>query len=124
MAIFSSRTRPCAEEIIRSTSVAENRPADAKPWVLLAAILASSSANIDDSIVNIALPAIETNLRASAIVVQWIVNAYLLTMSALLLAGGATGDKFGRRRLFIVGMSIFAAASLWCGLAPGLTQLI
>ena len=99
MAMSSSRTRPCAEEIIRSTSLAVNRPAGAKLWVLLASILASSIANIDEAIVNIALPAIETDLKTSAVVVQWIVNAYLLTASALLLVGGATGDKFGRRRL-------------------------
>jgi EmrB/QacA subfamily drug resistance transporter len=124
MAMSSSRTRPCEEEIIHSTSLAVNRPADAKRWVLLASILASSIAYIDESIVNIALPAIETELRTSAIVVQWIVNAYMLSVSALLLVGGATGDQFGRRRFFILGISIFAAASLWCGLAPSLTQLI
>ncbi len=125
MAMFSSRTRPCAEEIIRSTSLAADRPAaDAKRWVLLASVLASSIASIDESIVNVALPAIETDLHASAIVVQWIVNAYTLSVAALLLLGGATGDQFGRRRFLIVGLSIFAAASLWCGLAPGLPQLI
>jgi EmrB/QacA subfamily drug resistance transporter len=120
----SARTRPCEEGIVRSTSLAVNRPASAKPWVLLASILASSIGFIDESIVNIALPAIETDLQASAIVVQWIVNAYTLCVSALLLVGGATGDRFGRRRFFIVGLGIFAAASLWCGLAPNLTQLI
>jgi len=124
MAMSSTRTRPCAEGIIRSTSLAANRSANTKRWVLLASILASSIANIDESVVNIALPAIETDLQTSAIVVQWIVNAYLLAVSALLLVGGATGDQFGRRRFFIVGISIFAAASLWCGLAPDLTQLI
>jgi EmrB/QacA subfamily drug resistance transporter len=124
MALSSSRTRPCAEGVIRSTSLAVNRSTDAKRWVLVASILASSIANIDESIVNIALPAIETDLRTSAIVIQWIVNAYMLSLSALLLVGGATGDQFGRRRFFIVGVSIFAAASLWCGLAPNLTQLI
>jgi EmrB/QacA subfamily drug resistance transporter len=122
--VFSSRTRPCAAEIIQSTSLAANRPANAKLWVLLASTLASSIANIDESIVNIALPAIETDLRTSAVVVQWIVNAFMLSVSALLLVGGAAGDQYGRRRFFIVGVSIFAAASLWCGLAPGLTQLI
>ena len=91
----SARTRPCEEEIIQSTSLAENRPADAKPWVLLASILASSVAYIDESIVNVALPAIETDLATSAIVVQWLVNAYTLCLSALLLVGGAAGDQFG-----------------------------
>ena len=120
----SARARPCEEKIIQSTLLAVNRPAAAKPWVLLASILASSVANIDESIVNVALPAIETDVATSAVVVQWVVNAYTLCLSALLLVGGATGDQFGRRRFFIVGISIFAAASLWCGLAPSLTQLI
>lgn len=120
----SARTRPCEDEIIQSTSLAANRPNRAKHWVLLASILASSVANIDESVVNIALPAIETDLQTSAVVVQWLVNAYTLCLSALLLVGGAAGDQFGRRKFFIVGISIFAAASLWCGLAPGLMQLI
>ena len=120
----SARTRPCEEKIIQSTSLAVSRPADAKAWVLLASILASSVANIDESIVNVALPAIETDLATSAVVVQWVVNAYTLCLSALLLVGGTAGDQFGRRRFFIVGISIFAAASLWCGLASSLAQLI
>jgi EmrB/QacA subfamily drug resistance transporter len=91
---------------------------------LLAAILASGIANIDEAIVNIALPAIETDLAASAVVVQWLVNAYTLCLSALLLVGGAAGDQFGRRRFFMIGLTVFAMASLWCGLAPGVTQLI
>ena len=114
----SARTRPCEEESIKSTSLAVNRSADAKPWVLLASILASSVANIDESIVNVALPAIETDLATSAVVVQWVANAYTLCLSALLLVGGAAGDQFGRRRFFIVGIRIFAVASLWCGLLP------
>jgi EmrB/QacA subfamily drug resistance transporter len=124
MAMSFSRTRPYAEQIIHPTSLPVNRPTDAKLWVLLATILASSIAYIDESIVNIALPAIETDLRTSAIVIQWIANAYMLSVSALLLVGGAAGDRFGRRRFLIVGISIFAAASLWCALAPNLTQLI
>jgi EmrB/QacA subfamily drug resistance transporter len=98
--------------------------ASAKPWVLLATILASSIAYIDESIVNVALPAIETDLATSAIVVQWLINAYTLSLSSLLLIGGAAGDQFGRRRLFIIGIGIFAAASLWCGISPNVTQLI
>jgi EmrB/QacA subfamily drug resistance transporter len=123
-AMSSARTRPCDEGVIRSTPVAIDCPAAAKPWVLLAAILASSIAYIDGSIVNVALPAIETDLVTSAVVVQWLVNAYTLCLSAFLLVGGATGDQFGRRRFFSVGISIFALASLWCGLAPNLWQLI
>ncbi len=120
----SVRTRPCEAGIIQSTSPAASIPAGAKLWVLVAAVLASGIANIDEAIVNVALPAIESDLATSAVVVQWLVNAYTLCLSAFLLVGGAAGDQFGRRRLFIVGLVIFALASLWCGTAPSLTQLI
>ena len=92
--------------------------------MLLATILASGIANIDKSIVNVALPAIETDLATSVVVIQWLVNAYTLCLSAFLLGGGSAGDLFGRRRIFIVGIAIFAAASLWCGLSPTIAQLI
>jgi EmrB/QacA subfamily drug resistance transporter len=120
----SLRTRPCEDAIIQSTSVAVPRAASAKLWVLVATILASSIANIDESVINVALPAIETDLATSIVTIQWLVNAYTLCLSALLLVGGASADQFGRRRFFIIGVSIFAAASLWCGIAPSLTQLI
>jgi MFS family permease len=120
----SARTRPCEEAAIQSIRVVRDCAASAKPWVLLATILASSIAYIDESIVNVALPAIETDLATSAIVVQWLINAYTLSLSSLLLIGGAAGDQFGRRRLFIIGIGIFAAASLWCGISPNVTQLI
>src|SRR6202007_3380292 len=98
--------------------------AAAKPWVLLAAILASSISFIDESVVNVSLPAIETDLGASVVVVQWLVNAYTLTLSAFLLLGGAAGDLFGRRRILIAGVTIFTAASVWCGFSPNIAQLI
>ena len=120
----SARTRPCEEAAIQSIRVVRDCAASAKPWVLLATILASSIAYIDEFIVNVALPAIETDLATSAIVVQWLINAYTLSLSSLLLIGGAAGDQFGRRRLFIIGIGIFAAASLWCGISPNVTQLI
>ena len=120
----SLRARPCEDAIIQSTSAAVPRVASAKPWVLVATILASSIANIDESVINVALPAIETDLATSIVTIQWLVNAYTLCLSALLLVGGASADQFGRRRFFITGVSIFAAASLWCGIAPSLTQLI
>jgi EmrB/QacA subfamily drug resistance transporter len=92
--------------------------------VLVATILASSIAYIDESVVNVALPTIEIDLATTAVVIQWIVNAYTLCLSAFLLVGGATGDQFGRRRLFVIGISVFGAASLWCGLSPNITHLI
>jgi EmrB/QacA subfamily drug resistance transporter len=91
---------------------------------LLAAILASSISFIDESVVNVALPAIETDLATSVVVVQWIVNAYTLCLSAFLLIGGAAGDLFGRRRVFVIGVAIFAAASAWCGLSANVSELI
>ena len=120
----SARSRPCEEGTIQSVPVAGDCAAGAKLWVLLATILASSIAYVDESIVNVALPAIETDLSASAAVIQWLINAYTLTLSSLLLVGGAAGDRFGRRRLFIIGISIFAVASLWCGISLNTTQLI
>ena len=92
--------------------------------VLTTTILASSLAFVDGSVVNVALPAIAQNLKADAGSLQWIINAYLLPLSALLLLGGAMGDHFGRRRLLMFGTAIFALASLGCALAPNLAWLL
>jgi len=91
---------------------------------LAAAVLGSTLAFVDGSVVNVALPAIESNLRTSLVAMQWVVNAYTLCMSALLLLGGAAADQFGRRLMFIVGVTMFAAASLGCGFAPNAPVLI
>ena len=93
-------------------------------WVLAAAILGSSLAFVDGTVVNVALPAIQQALRASAGEVQWVVEAYALVLAALLLAGGALGDRFGRRRVFLQGVALFAAASLACALSQTVHQLI
>jgi EmrB/QacA subfamily drug resistance transporter len=116
--------RPCDEAAIESTRAAGDCAASAKPWVLVVTILASSIAYIDESVVNVALPAIETDLSVPVVVIQWLVNAYTLCLSAFLLTGGAAGDLFGRRRIFVVGIAIFAAMSIWCGLSPDIIQLI
>jgi EmrB/QacA subfamily drug resistance transporter len=92
--------------------------------VLAAAILGSSMAFIDGSVVNLALPQLQTEMNATIVDAQWIVEAYALLLSALLLVGGALGDRFGRRRVFAVGTGLFAAASIACGLAPGVGVLI
>jgi EmrB/QacA subfamily drug resistance transporter len=91
---------------------------------LVASILASSLSFVDGSVVNVALPAIGAGLEARASGLQWIVNAYLLPLSALLLLGGAAGDRFGRRRLFLLGIALFALASALCALAPSLPLLL
>ena len=95
-----------------------------KRWVLAVAVLGSTLAYIDESVVNVALPAIEADLRTTLPVMQWVINAYTLSMSALLLVGGAAADRFGRRRMFVIGVSLFALASLACGLANGAALLL
>ena len=93
-------------------------------WVLAATILASSMVFIDSSAVNVALPVLQQSLDASAIEVQWVVEIYMLLLAALILVGGALGDRLGRRRVFVWGVCIFALASVWCGLASNPAQLI
>ena len=102
---------------------ARRRHADPR-WTLVACILASSLSFVDGSVLSVALPAIKASYGARAEQVQWVVNAYLLPLSALLLLGGALGDHFGRRRLLVIGTSIFALASLVCALAPSLPILL
>jgi EmrB/QacA subfamily drug resistance transporter len=79
---------------------------------------------IDSTVVNVALPALQTNLNASAADVQWVIEAYSLLLSAFLLVGGSLGDHYGRRRIFLLGVAIFAIASAACGLAGSIRQLI
>ena len=93
-------------------------------WVLAVAILGSSMAFIDGTVVNVALPAIQTSLHATLRDVQWVVESYGLLLAALLLTGGALGDIYGRRKVFAIGVALFAAASAWCGVAPDIAQLI
>lgn len=92
--------------------------------VIATTILASSLAFIDGSVVNVGLPAIAASFQADAGDLQWVVNAYLLPLSALLLLGGAAGDRFGRRTLLIWGVGLFALASLACAAAPNLHWLL
>ena len=92
--------------------------------MLAATILASSMAFIDGTVVNVALPALQANLNATIVDVQWVIEAYSLLLAALLLVGGSLGDHYGRRRIFLIGTALFALASAWCGLAPNTAQLI
>src|SRR6185312_3759121 len=93
-------------------------------WILATCILASSLSFIDGSVVNVGLPAIAASLKAGPGELQWVINAYLLPLGALLLTGGAAGDRFGRARLLIIGTVLFGAASLACALAPNLEVLL
>ena len=102
----------------------ESKPSAHPRWTLVACILASSLSFVDGSVLNVALPAIKSSYGAGAQDVQWVVNAYLLPLSALLLLGGALGDHFGRRRLLVTGTSLFAVTSLVCALAPSLPVLL
>src|SRR5689334_13918147 len=93
-------------------------------WILAATIIASSMAFIDMTIVNVALPVLQRGLSATFAEAQWVVEAYTLFLSALVLAGGTLGDLYGRRRCFALGIAIFALASAACGLAPNPIALI
>ncbi|MFC7258044.1 MFS transporter [Streptomyces lutosisoli] len=93
-------------------------------WILLTTVLGSSMAMLDSTVVNVALPRIGRDLDASLAALQWTVNAYMLTLAGLILLGGSLGDRFGRRKVFVIGVVWFAAASLLCGLAPSSGVLI
>jgi EmrB/QacA subfamily drug resistance transporter len=94
------------------------------PWILAAAILGSSMAFIDSTVVNVALPALQLSLHATVVDVQWVVESYGLVLSALILVGGALSDLVGRRLIFVLGTSLFALASLGCGISSTISQLI
>ena len=93
-------------------------------WLLVATVLGSSLAFLDGSIVNIALPAIQRDFGGGVAGLQWTINAYTLTLAALILVGGSLGDRWGRRRVFVSGVVWFAFASLLCALAPSIEVLI
>jgi EmrB/QacA subfamily drug resistance transporter len=96
----------------------------AGPWILAAAILGSSMAFIDGTVVNVALPALQSSLGATVVDVQWVIESYGLFLGALILAGGSIGDLLGRRRVFVTGVVAFAIASVWCGLSTNIHELI
>ncbi len=93
-------------------------------WILLVAVLGSGMAGIDATVVNVALPSIGASLDAAFADLQWTVTAYALTLASFILVGGSLADRYGRRRVFLVGVTWFALASLLCGLAPSAPVLI
>src|SRR3954451_21111556 len=97
---------------------------ESRKWVLVATILGSSLAFIDGTVVNVALPALQSSFHATVVDVQWVVEAYGLVLAALILVGGSLGDVFGRRSIFVLGVAIFALASAACGLASSIHLLI
>lgn len=93
-------------------------------WVLVATILGSSMAFIDGTVVNVALPAVQVALHATASDLQWVVESYALLLASLLLLGGSLGDLYGRRKVFVAGVLVFASGSAWCGFASSVELLI
>src|SRR6202521_3353646 len=114
---------PCDEAAILAGSH-EGPVTTRGPWILAATILGSSMAFIDGTVVNVALPALQSSLHATLADVQWVVESYALFLAALLLIGGSLGDRYGRRKIFAAGVVLFTVASVWCGLAPTIRQLI
>jgi EmrB/QacA subfamily drug resistance transporter len=113
---------PCEESAARAARGTSQPPSG--PWVLIATILASSMAFIDGTVVNVALPALQAALHASVTEIQWVVESYALLLASLLLLGGSLGDLYGRRKIFLHGVALFAIGSSWCGLAPSIGSLI
>ena len=126
--MISQVKQPCDEAVVYSapeTKLADDSSsASAGKWVLAATILGSSMTFIDGTVVNVALPVLQEKLNANQAQAQWIVESYALTLSALILVGGALGDKYGRRKIFNFGIIIFTIASLICGLVSDINSLI
>jgi EmrB/QacA subfamily drug resistance transporter len=114
---------PCDEAAILS-GWCTSREATNGRWVLAATILGSSMAFIDGTVVNVALPALQSTLHATVSQVQWVVESYALLLSSLLLLGGSLGDLYGRVKVFVFGVVLFAVASVFCGFAPTISWLI
>ncbi|HWH81459.1 MAG TPA: MFS transporter [Burkholderiaceae bacterium] len=115
---------PCDAGAILHGTPAVPHSAAAARWTLVAAILGSSMAFIDGTVVNVALPAIQRELNATASEAQWVIESYALFLAALLLVGGSLGDHFGRRRIFMIGVALFTLASIGCGLSTSVAALI
>jgi EmrB/QacA subfamily drug resistance transporter len=116
--------QPCDEALIHSGVLGAPCAEKSRPWVLTATILGSSMAFIDSTVVNVALPALQSDLHATVVDVQWIVECYGLFLSALILVGGALGDSLGRRAMFLLGVVGFAIASIGCGFSASIKSLL
>lgn len=114
----------CDEVVIVSAAAEAPCSVPARPWVLAATILASGMVFIDGTVVNVALPALQREFGATAAQVQWIIESYALFLASLLLVGGSAGDRFGRRRIFTLGVALFATASAWCAIVGSIEQLL
>src|ERR1700723_363709 len=115
---------PRDNAVMKSADGAVPCEKEARAWVLAATILGSGMAFIDSTVVNVALPALQANFNATIELEQWVVESYGLFLGALILVGGSLGDVFGRRRMFLIGVGIFAAASITCGLSSSIQDLV
>jgi EmrB/QacA subfamily drug resistance transporter len=117
-------TPPCDKGVVLSDTLAKPCANASRRWTLLAAVLGSSLAFMDGTVVNVTLPTIQREFNAAVSDVQWVMEAYTLVLSALLLVGGALGDHYGRRRLFIIGILLFSLSSVGCAMSTSVAQLV
>ncbi|HLL56906.1 MAG TPA: MFS transporter, partial [Rubrobacteraceae bacterium] len=115
---------PCDEGVILSGGLGSPCAPASGPWILGSTIIGSGMAFIDSTVTNVALPALQQDLGATAVDAQWIVESYALLLAALILVGGSLGDHYGRRRIYSLGIALFALASIACGVAQSPEQLI
>jgi EmrB/QacA subfamily drug resistance transporter len=115
---------PCDDPLVRAETSTTPCKAGSAHWVLAASILGSSMAFIDGTVVNVALPALQSSLHATVTDIQWVIESYGLLLSALILVGGALGDSVGRRIMFLFGVGVFTAGSIACGLSSHIPELI
>jgi EmrB/QacA subfamily drug resistance transporter len=114
---MSAVIQPCDAGVVGSTKASAPCPIPSRPWVIAATGIGSGMAFLDSTVINVSLPAVQANLGATLQDVQWVYGAYALVLTALLLVGGSLGDHYGRRRVFSLGVVLFAASSLWCAFA-------
>ena len=116
--------QPCDEAVMRTGAPGPASAENSRPWVLATTILGSSMVFIDSTVVNVALPALQSDLHATMVDMQWVIEAYGLFLSALILVGGALGDSLGRRKMFLLGVIGFALASAGCGFSSSIKSLL
>jgi EmrB/QacA subfamily drug resistance transporter len=116
--------QPCDEALMQAGALGVPSAAESRPWVLAAAVLGSGMAFIDSTVVNVALPALQSSFHATVVDVQWVIESYGLFLSALILVGGALGDSLGRRAVYLWGVVGFAVASAGCGFSSSIKSLL
>jgi EmrB/QacA subfamily drug resistance transporter len=124
MTIADGTRQPCDEYAAGRSKAPIPCPERDKPWVLATAILGSSLAFIEGSAVNLALPALQSDFGTTSTKLQWVINAYLLVLGSFMLIGGSLGDRYGLRRIFLVGTAVFGAGALASAMAPSMSLLI